>query len=75
MKHTLEFDMPNDKEDLKWAQNGLYYVLALEDITQYLRNELKYSADQYGEKEIALLQKVKDKVWEILNEREVAGDI
>lgn len=67
--------MPDDKEDLKWAQNGIYYVLALEDITQYLRNEIKYNYDQYGDKELALLQTVKDKVWDILNEREVAGDV
>ena len=39
MKATLEFNLPEDKEDFDFATNGINYYSALVEFDQWLRSE------------------------------------
>ena len=41
-KNTLEFNLPEDREELNHALNAGAYISALQDIDNYLRGRLKY---------------------------------
>jgi hypothetical protein len=69
MKAILEFNLPEEKEELKLAQNGITYYCKLEEIMNYFRNEIKYNSDNYNSKQLTLLEQCKQKVYDI------AGDI
>ena len=43
MKATLEFNLPEDKDDFDFATNGLNYYLALCEFDNWLRSEYKYN--------------------------------
>jgi uncharacterized protein (UPF0128 family) len=42
MKAYLVFNLPEEREELHFAQKGLDYSLALDEIDNHLRNRLKY---------------------------------
>jgi len=64
MKAILEFNLPEDKEDFDFANNGLYYYLALFEFDQWLRSEYKYN----GKEEMF---EVRKKLNEFINENNV----
>lgn len=39
---TLQFNLPEHREDLMDALNGVKYKIALDDMDNYLRGKLKY---------------------------------
>lgn len=43
MKAILEFNLPEDKEDFDYANNGFNYYMALYEMDQWLRSECKYN--------------------------------
>ena len=43
MKATLEFNLPEDKENFEFATNGFNYYMALSEMDQWLRSEYKYN--------------------------------
>ncbi len=51
MKATLEFNLPEEKEDFDFANNGFNYYMALVEMDEWLRREYKYN--------------VKDEMWEV----------
>lgn len=68
---TLDFVMPEDKADLQLAMRGPAYQCAIGDMLDYLRSEIKYNDTKYSEKELELLEAVRTKFWEILNDNDV----
>ena len=64
MKATLEFNLPEDKEDFDYANNGFNYFMVLTEFDQWLRSEYKYN-----EKEE--MYEVRQKLNEIINENNV----
>ena len=64
MKATLTFD---EEDDLLVAINGYKYKLALWDLDQYLRSELKYN-DKLTPEEYDYAEKVRKKLYELLND-------
>ena len=64
MKATLEFNLPEDKEDFNYASNGLNYYLALVEFDQWLRSEYKYN----GKEE---MYAVREKLNYFINENNV----
>ena len=63
MKATLTFD---EEDDLLTAINGYKYKLALWDLDQFLRGEMKYGdlpAEEYD-----YAEKVRKKLCELLND-------
>ena len=65
MKATLEFNLPEDEADLKYALAGLDALLAIDDLLNEIRNSLKYDsgelskwqAEVYDEDEDAYINK------------------
>ena len=41
-KSTLEFNLPEERDELRYALNAVAYIAALQEIDNYLRGRLKY---------------------------------
>ena len=59
MKATLEFNLPEDKEDFDYATNGFNYYHALYEFDQWLRSEYKYNG-------VEAMYEVREKLREII---------
>lgn len=70
MKTIMEFNMPEDREELEIAQNGQKYFSTLNDVYQYLRGQLKYN-DKLTDDEVKVYTKVYDMFFTILNDNDV----
>lgn len=68
-KGILEFTLPEEDEEFKNASNGIVYKLILSDMDNYLRSRLKH--EELSEPVREVLQAVRDKFWELLNEENV----
>lgn len=64
MKAILEFNLPEDKEDYDYANNGFNYYMALMEMDQWLRSEYKYN----GKEE---MYAVREKLNYIINENNI----
>ena len=75
MKAILEFNM-DEFEDVvahKRAVKSLDVLLVLYDFDQHLRSELKYN-ENLTDEQYEKLDKVREKLYEIMNERNVSID-
>lgn len=73
-KLTLEYDTFEEREDYETALNGWKYRIILWDFDQTLRAIVKYGAANgktYDEKQCALIDELRDELWELLNERHI----
>jgi len=68
MRHYIRFDLPEDAEDLTLATKALDLYLSLLDMDLWLRDQIKY----HGREE---LQPVRDKLFEIMDDRDVRLDM
>jgi len=75
MKAILEFNMDeiDDVTSHKRAIKSLDMILALSDFDNHLRSELKYN-DNLSEVEYDLLDKTREKLYQIMNEHNVSID-
>ncbi len=75
MKATLEFNMDeiDDVTAHKRAIKSLDMILTLSDFDNHLRSELKYN-ENLSEVEYDLLDKTREKLYEIMNEHNVSID-
>ena len=64
MKATLEFNLPEDRDDFNYATNGFYYYMALVEMDQWLRSEYKYNGKED-------MWEVREKLREIILENNV----
>jgi hypothetical protein len=64
MKATLEFNLPEDKEDFDFATNAVNYYSALCEFDQWLRSEYKYNGNE-------AMVEVREKLNEIINENNI----
>jgi hypothetical protein len=64
MKAILEFNLPEDKDEYDFANNGLNYYLALCEFDNWLRSEYKYNGKE-------LMYEVREKLNEFINENNV----
>ena len=67
MKATLEFNLPDDKEDFDFATNGFNYYMVLVEFDQWLRSEYKYNGKED-------MWEVREKLNEIILENNVKLD-
>ena len=51
MKATLDYNLPEDRDDFNHATNGFNYYMALVEMDEWLRSEYKYNC--------------KDDMWEV----------
>ena len=75
MKAILEFNMDefDDVVAHKRAVKSLDVLLVLYDFDQHLRSELKYN-ETLTDEQYEKLDKLRDKLYEIMNERSVSLD-
>jgi hypothetical protein len=77
-KATLEFNLPEQEWDFKYALSGLDALLTINDLDQELRSAMKhecgelshYRDDETGERKkccYETLELVRSKLWEIHN--------
>ena len=64
MKATLEFNLPEEKDEYDFANNGINYYSALVEFDQWLRSEYKYNGKEQ-------MYEVRQKLNEIINENNV----
>jgi hypothetical protein len=64
MKATLEFNLPEEKDEYDFANNGINYYSALVEFDQWLRSEYKYNGNE-------AMVKVRKKLNEFINENNV----
>ena len=64
MKATLEFNLPEEKDEYDFANNGINYYSALVEFDQWLRSEYKYNGNE-------AMFKVRKKLNEFINENNV----
>ncbi len=62
MKTTLEFNLPDEKEELALALKGQVYLCAIHDILNYLRNRRKYEKTK-SDKELEIII---HHIWDVL---------
>lgn len=64
MKAILEFELPEDKENFDFANNGVNYYSALVEFDQWLRSEYKYNDNEP-------MYAVRQKLNEFINDNNV----
>ena len=67
MKATLEYNLPEDRDDFNYANNGFNYYMALVEMDQWLRSEYKYNGKED-------MYEVREKLNEIILENNVKLD-
>jgi len=73
MKATIEFNLPDDQHEWYNAVNANAMYLALWDLSQELRSMWKYQSYQ-TEEEYAIVETIRDKFYEILQEHNITLD-
>lgn len=69
MKAILEFSLPDDQDLYEMTTNALQYYSFIHAMNEYLRGEIKYQ--EHTEEEFALLEKIRDKYFELMNEHQI----
>ena len=67
MKATLEYNLPEDRDDFNYANNGFNYYMALVEMDEWLRSEYKYNDKEE-------MYEVRNKLREIILENNVKLD-
>jgi len=65
MKATLEFNLPEDREEHLMAVNALELYLSLWDIDQYLRKKMKYGDLKQDKYEV--YEEIRNQLHEIMD--------
>ena len=60
MKCVLEFDLPEDSADLRYAQAGLDALLVLNDFDQECRSLLKHGAGAFADMDEKTVERVRE---------------
>lgn len=69
MKAILEFDLPEETDLYQYAINGSRYLYVLQELDNELRSLIKYE-----NKEVISIEKVRDLIRTLLDERGVKLD-
>jgi hypothetical protein len=72
MRAILEFELPDDETEFKLCTRGKDYYLVLWDLDQWLREKIKYGAEDSIN--IDTLEAVRETLHELLQNRNVSLD-
>jgi len=64
MKAILEFNLPEEKDEYNFANNGVNYYITLVEFDHWLRSEYKYNGNE-------AMFEVRKKLNEFINENNV----
>lgn len=67
MKAILEFDLPEDKYGYMAARNGHSYLRALQDLSEWLRTQIKYAEPEH----MPDIHEVREQLYTVLEENDV----
>ena len=73
MKAILEFNLPDEQSDFDNAVDGYKWSLAAWELDQHLRSQLKYN-DELTEEQYDTCQEIRDKLWDILGDKNLSFD-
>lgn len=62
-KHTIHFNLPEEKEELELAMKSLDNFLVVEGLDNFLRSKIKYG--NLPEEVTTIYQEIRDKLWEL----------
>lgn len=68
MKATLEFNLPEEKEEYETCYHGTKWSLVVWNLDQELRKRTKYAPDNTPEEVVEELQEIRDFLWGLLEE-------
>lgn len=71
MKAILEFDLPEDQHDHKYALAGCSALIVISDILNEIRSKLKYDSGLFKDCEDNTLEKVRDYIVDLKHDREL----
>jgi hypothetical protein len=75
MKAILEFNLPEDQQDLDLAVNGAKAQSALWEMDQWLRSQYKYMSDEeYSKDKYETFEKCRDQLGDIMFENGLKFD-
>ena len=69
MKATIEFNLPEDQNNYKWATNGYNYFSVLYNFREYLRNKLKH--EDLSDDRIFVVEQIQSDFLQMLYDEEV----
>lgn len=72
---NLQFHLPEEREDLEIAQNGIKYQIALQEIDRKLRDYVKYQCEEFSEPQMEMIEKIREDFFEILKDNEIIDKI
>ena len=73
MEAILKFNLPEEQPDFESATNGWKWALVAWELDQHLRSQLKYN-DKLSEEQYNLCQETRDKLWDILRDKDLSFD-
>jgi hypothetical protein len=65
-KATLTYNLPEDQDDFDFANNGGKYYSILFEFDQYLRNKVKYAAEDAHEEYTNAMDDARTELWSLL---------
>ncbi len=65
----------SDKDDFLCMAHGDDFLLTLWDMDQWLRGKIKYNYDEFTSEQVEALQKAREQLWELLDERNLSLDM
>ena len=71
MKAILEFNLPEDQHDHKYALAGTDALLVISDLLNEIRSKLKYDSGQFKDCDEKTLEIVREYVVELKRDREL----
>jgi len=64
MKAILEFNLPEEKDEYDFANNGLNYYLTLVEFDHWLRSEYKYNGNE-------AMYEIREKLQQFINDNNI----
>lgn len=68
MEAILKFNLPEEQDEFELANNAGKYYSVIWDLDQYLRNYVKYPAEDVPELLTDTMALVRDELWKLMNE-------
>jgi uncharacterized UPF0160 family protein len=70
-KATLEFNLPEEREEYNLCVNGSNYSSALWKFNEYLRNVLKHNPKDLSDEQLNLVEEIQKEFFESLDTYDV----
>ena len=74
MKATLEFNLPEDKQDFDFATQGSDWWNVCWDMDQWLRGQMKYPSGDMSDDTYRALEECREKLREIIDDNNLNLD-